>query len=66
MDETFQFSPEYRTASSVNNFILKEDEYHEIQGDIAKICKDKERVMLMESEGVLYLFERFQNIVKVS
>lgn len=66
MDETFQFSPDYRTSSSVDNFILKEDEYHEIQGDITKICKDKERVMLMESEGILYLFERFQNIVKVS
>lgn len=66
MDESFQFSPEYKLASSVSNFILNEEEYHEIQGDITQVCKDKERVMLMESGGILYLFERFQPVVKVS
>ncbi|QQG32069.1 baseplate wedge subunit [Citrobacter phage CkP1] len=66
MDESFQFSPNYEIVSSVSDHILFEEEYHEIQGSITAVCKDKDRVMLMESEGILYLFERFQPIVKVS
>ncbi|QJT71880.1 baseplate wedge initiator [Shewanella phage Thanatos-1] len=66
MSESFQFNSNYTLKSAVSNYILKEDEYHEIQGSIEKICKDKERVCLMESDGVLYLFERFQSVVKVS
>lgn len=66
MNESFQFSPNYEIVSSVSNFVLKEEEYHEIQGSVAAVCKDVNRVMLMESEGVLYLFERFQPVVKVS
>ncbi|ASD52067.1 baseplate wedge subunit [Pseudomonas phage PspYZU05] len=66
MNESFQFNGNYELKSAVSNFILSEDEYHEIQGSIEKICKDKERICLMESEGVLYLFERYQTIVKVS
>lgn len=66
MDEEFAFSPDYTNAASVDNFILREEEYHEIQGKITALCKDINRVMLMESEGILYLFERFQSVVKVS
>jgi hypothetical protein len=66
MDESFQFSPNYEIVSSVSDHILFEEEYHEIQAPITQVCRDKDRVMLMESEGVLYLFERFQPVVKVS
>lgn len=66
MDENFTFSPDYTDISAISNFILGEEEYHEIQGSIAAVCKDKDRVYLMESEGILYLFERFQPVVKVS
>ena len=66
MQERFQFSPYYTNVSAVKNFIIVDNEYHEIQGEISKVCKDKERVYLMESDGIIYLFERYQNIVKVS
>ena len=66
MDESFAFSADYTNVASIDNFILREEEYHEIQGNITAVCKDINRVMLMESDGILYLFERFQPIVKVS
>ncbi|AHJ86996.1 baseplate wedge subunit [Salmonella phage STP4-a] len=66
MDESFQFSPNYEIVSSISDHILFEEEYHEIQSSISAVCKDINRVMLMESEGILYLFERFQPVVKVS
>ncbi|AWD90303.1 baseplate wedge subunit [Erwinia phage Cronus] len=66
MNESFQFSTEYSDISSISNYIVSEDEYHEIQGEIEKVCVDKDRTMLAEIDGVLYLFERFQPVVKVS
>lgn len=66
MNESFQFSSEYTDISSVSNYIISEDEYHEIQGPIEKVCVEKDRTMLAEMDGVLYLFERFQPVVKVS
>lgn len=66
MNESFQFSPSYVDVSSISNFIIGENEYHEIQGSIQQVCKDINRVYLMESEGILYLFERYQPVVKVS
>lgn len=66
MNESFQFSPAYADISSIKNFIIGENEYHEIQGSIQQVCHDINRVYLMESEGILYLFERYQPVVKVS
>lgn len=66
MTESFQFSPDYENISSVSNYIVSEDQYHEIQGEIEKVCVSKDRTMLSEIDGVLYLFERFQPVVKVS
>lgn len=64
--ESFEYSPHYTDISSIRNHILFENEYHEIQDSIAKVCTDINRVYLMESDGILYLFERWQPIVKVS
>lgn len=66
MSESFAFSPDYVDVSSIKNFIIGENEFHEIQGSIDAVCKDVNRVYLMESDGVLYLFERYQPVVKVS
>ncbi|ARB05951.1 hypothetical protein fHeYen901_178 [Yersinia phage fHe-Yen9-01] len=66
MTEDFQYSSDYTNVSAVSNFIVGEDEYHEIQGPIEAVCVDKNRTMLMHSDGILYLFERFQPVVKVS
>lgn len=66
MSESFQFTPEFSDISSVRDKVLSENEFHEIQGPIEAVCVDKERTMLAEMDGVLYLFERFQPIVKVS
>lgn len=66
MSEDFQFSPLYESMSSISNFILNEDENHEIQGSIQAVCKDPKNVMLATIGDVLYLFERFQPMAKVS
>lgn len=66
MNESFQYSSDYSDISSISNFIVAEDAYHEIQGEIQKVCVSKDRTMLAEIDGVLYLFERFQSEVKVS
>lgn len=65
-NETFTYSDAYTNISQIRPFIIKENEYHEIQGDITSTCRDLDRMYLMEDEGVLYLFERWQNLVKVS
>lgn len=65
-NENFVYSDGYSHISQMSNFIIKENEYHEIQGSIQHICKDLDRMYLMEDKGVLYLFERWQNLVKVS
>ena len=65
-NESFIYSDAYSNISQLSNFIIKEDEYHEIQGNISAVCKDVDRTYLMESNGILYLFERWQSIVKVS
>lgn len=65
-NEDFQYSDAYSHISQMSNFIIKEDRYHEIQSSIESVCRDKDRMYLMEDHGVLYLFERYQNIVKVS
>lgn len=66
MTESFQFSPEYSHLSAIENFVVGESGYHEIQGPIEAVCVDKNRTMLGEIDGILYLFERFQHMVKVS
>lgn len=65
-NETFTYSDAYTHISQMSNFIIKENEYHEIQGDITSICRDLDRMYLMEDDGILYLFERWQPLVKVS
>jgi regulator of sigma D len=65
-NESFVYSDAYSHISQISNFIIKENEYHEIQGDITPICRDIDRMYLMEDEGILYLFERWQALVKVS
>ena len=66
MSEDFSFTPTYSHLSSISNYVLKEDQYHEIQGSIQPVCNDVNRTMIAELGGVLYLFERFQTTVKVS
>ncbi|UGO50187.1 putative baseplate wedge subunit [Morganella phage vB_MmoM_Rgz1] len=69
MTEDFQFTSKYDDISQVSDKIVKDPQFHEIQGydkTITKICADPKRVMLAEMDGVLYIFERFQNLVKVS
>lgn len=69
MTEDFQYTNKYNDISQISDKIVKDKQFHEIQGGpegISKICTDAERVMLAEMDGVLYVFERFQNLVKVS
>lgn len=66
MSEDFTWTSAYSHLSSISNYVLQEDQYHEIQGPIQAVCVDQNRTMLAELGGVLYLFERFQPMVKVS
>lgn len=66
MGENYVYSPLTKNVDSVVNNVLYEDEYHEIQGNIEKVCKDQNRVFLGEIDGLLYLFEKYQKMVKVS
>lgn len=64
--EDFIYSPYFSNISSISDKILKQEAYHEIQDHIEPVCKDKDSTMLAYSNGVLYLFDRFQNMAKVS
>lgn len=66
MGEQFVFNPEYEHLSNIKNFIVSDNNYHEVQHHIEPVCADINRVMLGEIDNVLYLFERFQNYIKVS
>lgn len=65
-NESFVYSDGYSHISQMSNFLIKENEYHEIQSPIQKVCSDIDRMYLMEDSGILYLFERWQSILKVS
>lgn len=66
MKEDFVFSPEYSDISNISDKIVTEEDFHEIQDHIEPVCVDINRTMLSEIDGVLYLFERFQPMAKVS
>lgn len=66
MSDGFQFSSAYYNLSQISNYVLTEDQYHEIQGNIEPVCVSDDRTMLVELDDVLYLFERYQYMVKVS
>lgn len=66
MSENFPISTEWGDLSQVRQYVLGEDEFHEIQGPIEAVCVSNDRTMLAEIDNNLYLFERFQHMVKVS
>jgi len=66
MEESFVFSPEMPDVSNIADKIVIEENFHEIQDHVEPVCVDVDRVMLAEMNGVLYAFERFQPMAKVS
>ncbi|WKW84393.1 baseplate wedge subunit [Aeromonas phage GomatiRiver_11] len=66
MTSDFVFSPQFTNATNIADKFVKDENYHEIQGYIEPVCLDIDRTMLGEIDGVLYLFERFQPVAKVS
>ncbi|UES35568.1 baseplate wedge protein [Citrobacter phage KKP_3664] len=66
MKEDFVFSPLFTDVSQISDKILTQENYHEIQDHIEHVCNDINRTFLVASNGLLYLFERFQNMAKVS
>lgn len=64
--ENFVYSPMYTDVSQISDKILTQEGYHEIQDHIEHVCGDIDRTFLISSNGLLYLFERFQNMGKVS
>lgn len=64
--EDFVYSPLYTDISQVRDKILTQENYHEIQDHIEHVCSDINRTFLISSNGLLYLFERFQPMAKVS
>lgn len=66
MGEEFVYNPEISHTSSIETSFVVDRERHEIQHDISGVCKDVERTMIAEIDDVLYLFERYQPVIKVS
>ncbi|AHY25411.1 baseplate wedge subunit [Serratia phage PS2] len=66
MKENYVFSPFIGDISSVRDSIVREGNYHEIQENISVVCNDPDRNMIAEIDGIIYLFERWQPVVKVS
>lgn len=66
MRDDFIFSPEMPDISNVADKIVTDENFHEIQDHVEPVCVDIDRVMLAEIDDVLYAFERFQPMAKVS
>lgn len=66
MVENFRYDPEVQNISNFKRFVMTDPERHEIQGSIPVVCNDQKRVMITEIDDVLYAFERYQPVVKVS
>ena len=66
MDEDFTYDSGIANISNVSNFILEDSEHHEVQGSISRVCSDVDRTSLGYNNGVIYVFETYQNQVKVS
>lgn len=66
MNESFVYNRNIKNASNVQNFIVSDDEYHEIQGNMKLVCDDVEKTFLSVNDSVLYIFERYQNMARVS
>lgn len=66
MNENFVFNKEISDISTVTDDFVVDKERHEVQGDVHTVCKDRERTMITEIDDVLYIFERYQPVVKVS
>lgn len=66
MGEDFVYYPEMGDVSAVENHFVVDKERHEIQGDVSGVCNDRERVMICEIDGILYMFEKYQPVIKVS
>jgi hypothetical protein len=66
MGENFSFNKEISDISSVSDSFVVDKERHEVQGHVGAVCKDRKRTMIAEIDGVLYLFEHWQPVVKVS
>lgn len=68
MKQSFQFVPKTmdKVSGAIEQHMLLEGNFHEIQDHIEIVCVDYDRTMIAEMDGVLYLFERFQPVVKAS
>lgn len=66
MVENFVYSPLYTDVSQISDKILTQENYHEIQDHVEHVCDDISRTFLISSNNILYLFERFQPMAKVS
>lgn len=66
MNESFVYDSEIEYVSSVKNKIVKDKEYHEIQGDVPTVCYHPDRTCIFEIDGKLYATEKWQAVVKVS
>lgn len=66
MSESFVFDSEIEYVSQVKNKIIKNKEYHEIQGEVPTVCYNPERTCIFEIDGKLYATEKWQAVTKVS
>lgn len=64
--EGYQFSNSHTNITDVEAFKLYSDETLKIYGDVSAACGDKKNLMPAIFNGYLFMFERFQSIVRYS
>lgn len=66
MNDSFVYDAGIANLTNVENYVSSDLEYHEIQSPIESVCVSKDRTYLGYKDTVLYLFEQYQNMAKVS
>lgn len=66
MNENFVYDSGIANITNVENFVAADEEYHEILSPVEQVCVDVNRTYLGYKDDVLYTFERYQNMAKVS
>lgn len=62
----YEFSNNHTNVTDLANYILYEDEALKIYGDVSAACDDRKKLMPVVFDDYLFMFERFQPVVRYS
>lgn len=66
MNENFVYDPGIANITNIENYVAADEESHLVQDTVEKVCVSVDRTYLGYKDDVLYTFERYQNMAKVS